>query len=340
MPSADFLLLGPAWAAAFAFLVFMMGACAGSFINCLAWRLMNGESVLKGRSHCVSCNHELGVLDLIPVFSWLFLCGKCRHCGAKVAFRYVAAELICGVYFVSIAWFYGLSVHCLVLWVFGCVLLGLSLCDIERFIIPNGFIIAGIALWVVDTVTAAVFSWEDLAVDKFPVLLGSLIEPDWLAFAAEGLFAAVFITLFMLLMTELVSRRKGVDSMGGGDLKLFFVVSLYLGFCGAFFNIVVCCVVGLVFGVLVKALDRENEQEVLENEAQALHASSVHEFETALNAGSGLLMEDALSDESGQANLEPPKGAFPFGPAIALGTWITLLAGPAAVNAYLGLIFF
>lgn len=340
MPSADFLLLGPAWTAALAFLVFMVGACAGSFINCLAWRLMNGESVLKGRSHCVSCNHELGVFDLVPVFSWLFLRGKCRHCGHKVAIRYMAAELICGLYFLSIAWFYGLSVHCLLLWVFGCVLLGLSLCDIESFIIPNGFIIAGIALWIIDSVAAAGFPWEDAALDTFPVLLGSLITPDWIAFAAEGLFAAIFITLFMLLMTELVSKRKGVDSMGGGDLKLFFVVSLYLGFCGAFFNIVVCCVAGLVLGMLFKALKRKDEENVLENEAQALHASSVREFEMSLNSGRVQTNDSALKEENAQADLKPPKGAFPFGPAIALGTWISLLVGPAAVNAYLGLIFF
>lgn len=331
MPSADFLLLGPAWTCALCFLVFMIGACAGSFTNCLAWRLLNGESVLKGRSHCVSCNYELGALDLVPVFSWLFLRGNCRHCGARVAFRYVAAEIICGLYFLSIAWFYGLSVHTLLVWILGCILLGLSLCDLERFIIPNGFIIAGLLVWVLDVMLSTLIPWEDFAVDCFPILFDSFIQPTRLAIVVEGLIAAVFISAFMLLMTSIVSRRKGVDSMGGGDFKLFFVVSLFLGLLGAFFNIIVCCVVGLVLGVVLKvAVTPEEECLPLEDPEEKLRqAETVEEIEAMLN-------DDSLEPGSYQ----PPKGAFPFGPAIALGTWISLIAGPGIVNAYLSLIYF
>ena len=60
------------------FITFFLGTVFGSFINCMSWRIVNGENVLKGRSHCTACNHVLGVRDLFPVLSYLFLKGKCR----------------------------------------------------------------------------------------------------------------------------------------------------------------------------------------------------------------------------------------------------------------------
>ena len=71
----------------------VFGAVLGSFLNCAAWRIAHGESFLKGRSHCTSCGHVLGFLDLIPVFSWIFLGGKCRYCKTKISPRYMLTEL-------------------------------------------------------------------------------------------------------------------------------------------------------------------------------------------------------------------------------------------------------
>ena len=62
------------------FITFILGCCLGSFADCAAVRLVSGQSVLSGRSHCDSCGHVLGVLDLFPVLSWLLLKGKCRYC--------------------------------------------------------------------------------------------------------------------------------------------------------------------------------------------------------------------------------------------------------------------
>lgn len=53
-------------------LAFVLGSVFGSFVNCMAWRMVNGENVFKGRSHCTHCGHVLGAMDLVPVFSYLF----------------------------------------------------------------------------------------------------------------------------------------------------------------------------------------------------------------------------------------------------------------------------
>ncbi|MCE5196475.1 MAG: prepilin peptidase [Negativicutes bacterium] len=80
----------------FPFLPFyiVLAACIGSFLNMLVWRLPRHES-LMGRSHCCDCGHLLAPLDLIPVFSWLFLKGRCRYCRQPIAARYFWLEVCC-----------------------------------------------------------------------------------------------------------------------------------------------------------------------------------------------------------------------------------------------------
>ena len=74
----------------------MLGAIAGSFLNCAAWRIVRGESFVRGRSRCPSCGHILGVTELIPVVSWVLSRGRCRYCGEKVSVRYPLTELAFG----------------------------------------------------------------------------------------------------------------------------------------------------------------------------------------------------------------------------------------------------
>jgi leader peptidase (prepilin peptidase)/N-methyltransferase len=78
----------------------VFGAIAGSFLNALLWRLHAGESVAKGRSHCVSCNVTLAARDLVPVLSWAWLRGRCRSCRAPIGVSYVLIELVTAALFV------------------------------------------------------------------------------------------------------------------------------------------------------------------------------------------------------------------------------------------------
>ena len=80
----------------------LLGACMGSFLNCAAWRIVHGESVLRGRSHCDACGHVLAVRDLIPVVSYLAAHGRCRYCGAKLSRRHVLAEAVSALVFVTL----------------------------------------------------------------------------------------------------------------------------------------------------------------------------------------------------------------------------------------------
>ena len=95
-------------------LAFITGSVLGSFINCFAWRIVHHEKITRGRSHCAVCGHTLGALDLIPVFSYIFLKGRCRYCHEKISPRYFLVETALGLLFVSAVCVQGVTFNTLV----------------------------------------------------------------------------------------------------------------------------------------------------------------------------------------------------------------------------------
>lgn len=209
----------------------IFGSIFGSFVNCMAWRIVHKESVWKGRSHCTFCEHPLHAIDLIPVLSFVFLRGRCRYCREKVPVRYMLTELILSLVFVSFVWKYDISFTTARYLVLACILLGLSLVDLDSYEIPDGFIIAGILWWMV-----TMPFMETSVTDQLKTgLIGG--------FAIGG-----GILLFSLLMDQILKR----ESMGGGDIKLFFMLGLYMGPALSLFNLIVSCFVGILLTVLLK----------------------------------------------------------------------------------------
>ena len=188
----------------------LLGACMGSFLNCLAWRMLHGESVLHGRSHCDVCGHVLGVRDHVPVLSYVCSGGKCRYCGAKLSARHVWGELAGGAMFVSALLKYDISLQVLEAWLLACVLLACAFADLEGYIIPDRFLLFGTGVFIVFLV------WE-------PEPLHRLIQGALGGLAVPGALLAV------VLMME---KRMGREAMGGGDLKLLALTGLYLGWMG------------------------------------------------------------------------------------------------------------
>lgn len=255
MQLSDLAVLSPVWPVFFLAVAGVLGACLGSFVNCLAWRMVHGESVWKGRSHCTECNHQLSALDLVPVLSWLFLRGRCRYCGQKVSPRYVAAELLCAAYFVSMVWAYGLTVHALALCVLGCILLGLSLVDLDTFIIPNGFVVAGIVVWV----ASFAFFGVDMRTIGVGMLMLGLTGNPVLAVLIDGLVGAFAVAGVLLALSFAFDKVVGRQSLGGGDIKLLFVVGLFLGLAASVLNLIVACVVGIVFSLATQRSRRDSD---------------------------------------------------------------------------------
>ena len=132
-------------------LVFYFGCVVGSFLNVVILRLPKGQK-LTGRSHCLSCSHQLGTFELVPLLSFVFLFGRCRYCKAKISFRYFVIELLTGLLFMAV-WKNGLPLlsvadYALLLRNFFivAVLIAVFVIDFEHYLILDTVIFPGIIL--------------------------------------------------------------------------------------------------------------------------------------------------------------------------------------------------
>lgn len=200
----------------------LLGLAWGSFINAYVWRLYkqskskktNKYSIVKGRSQCVHCSHQLATKDLIPVISWLSLGGKCRYCHRSISWQYPAVELGTSLLFVVsyIYWpqdFQGatLEIALFGLWLMALVgLIALTVYDIRWMILPNKILTPIFALGA----TGVVLTFASLG--EIQVITDALAA----MLVGGGLFYAIF---------QLSNGRW----IGGGDVKLGFVLGLLLG---------------------------------------------------------------------------------------------------------------
>lgn len=225
------LFLSPGLATYFLFLTALLGLCMGSFFNCFAWRMAHGESILKGRSHCPACGHALGASDLVPVFSYVFLRGRCRYCGERISPRYPATELVSLLVFLSLVLRYDITLTTLRLLVLACLLFTVALVDLEVRRIPDGLLLAAV-IWYLATLP--------------------LVAPKFLPALRQGLLGGLLVAGPLLLFVLLADRLLGRESMGGGDIKLFFVVGLYLGPALNLLNLILSCILGVIFGMIFR----------------------------------------------------------------------------------------
>ena len=202
------------------FVFFLFGLVFGSFCNAWAWRIAHDESIAKGRSHCPECGHTLAAKDLVPLFSWIALKGKCRYCGKPISRRYPLVEAILGVYFLSVYIVYGISFSCLRLILLGCLLLICSLVDWETMELPDPLMIAA-------AVTA----------------LLRLTEPGGWKDALIGCFA---VSVPLLILVLIADKVLGKESMGGGDIKLVAVLGLHFGAAKTLFLLIIACIIGIL----------------------------------------------------------------------------------------------
>ena len=127
---------------------FVLGTICGSFLNCVIYRLEVSKSFLKGRSYCPHCKHILSWQDLIPIFSFIFLKGKCRYCQKPISWQYPLVELATGILFI---WTYlsydrDLSMSLIFYLIFACFLIIIFVYDLKHYLIPDKVIYPAIVL--------------------------------------------------------------------------------------------------------------------------------------------------------------------------------------------------
>lgn len=204
----------------------VLGAVLGSFLCCVADRYAAGEGLPTGRSRCDHCGHVLGPADLVPVLSYVLHRGKCRYCGGAIPVRCLVAELAGAGMFAALGLHFGPCAE-LVMWlVLGALLLTVSLIDGACRLIPDGLLLGAI-------ISRAVFL----------LVLG---QPLW-STLGEMALGALGISVPLLLLSLLMDHVLQKESLGGGDIKLLFVLSLYMTWMEMLLLLFMGCVLALLW---------------------------------------------------------------------------------------------
>jgi leader peptidase (prepilin peptidase)/N-methyltransferase len=217
----------------------VFGALLGSFLNVVIWRVPRKESVVRPRSRCPHCEHEIRGHDNIPVVSWLMLRGRCRDCAGPVSARYPLVELLTAALFGLLGWHFGFHLVLVAYLYLAAVSVALALIDIDLKKLPD------------------VLTLPSYPIGAVLLAVGALgaHQPWDLARAAIGGAA-----LWLLYAVLWFIYPKG---MGRGDVKLAGVLGMYLGFLGwgtlavgAFFGFVF----GGIFGIALMVVNRANRK--------------------------------------------------------------------------------
>ena len=224
------------------FLFALLGLTVGSFLNVCIDRLPRDESVVSPPSHCEACQHRLGLKDLIPVFSYLRLRGRCRYCQAAVSRKLLWVEIAAGLIFALLYWHFGLGPELGIMAFYACLFIVVFVIDLERGLILNKVVYPAMIV----------------------ALLLALVPQPWLTrwivingVANAALGGGVGFAIFLVI--AIVSR----GGMGWGDVKLVALIGLAVGFPLVLFSIIVGAILGSIVALALMIARKRRFRETL-----------------------------------------------------------------------------
>lgn len=229
-------------------LIIIFGLIFGSFFNVCIYRIPLKKSIiLPERSYCPKCNHFLGILDNIPIFSYIFLRGKCRYCKEKISPRYIVVETLTATLFAlllhkSMSLYQEpryIILYLLEMCIFVSFLIVISFIDIEHFIIPNKLVYPGIFIGLF----FAIYRW--ILEDDIKLLFSRVL----------GTFGGAIIILLIAIVGRAVFHK---EAMGIGDVKLMAMIGMYIGLWPYIpLILIISAFIGSMFGLILIILRRK-----------------------------------------------------------------------------------
>ncbi|MCA1064600.1 prepilin peptidase (plasmid) [Rossellomorea sp. AcN35-11] len=201
--------------------IFCVGLLLGSFYNVVGIRIPIKQSIIKPRSHCTNCNHTLTPFELIPVFSYLFLRGKCRKCKSEVSPIYPFMELTTGMLFLLASSEIGLKPELFMSLLLISLLVIISVSDLTYHRIPDKILLFFLPYIIIARIISPLGAWWEPLVGGF----------------------AGFITLLVIAILS-----KG--GMGGGDIKLYGILGIILGWKMVLLGLFLSTVCGFLLGMI------------------------------------------------------------------------------------------
>ena len=239
-------------------LVFVIGACIGSFLNVVIYRVPNEKSLLPG-SACPNCGSKIKPYHNVPILGWLFLGGKCAGCKDAISWRYPAIELLTAIVFTIVYWQFGGTAFLPVALVFAATMIALVFIDADHMILPNVityplFVAALIVRIVYPIAFGYVFS--DTTYAPISGLHG---WPNWAVSLAGAIFGALIGGGSLWLVGALWKLLRGVDAMGLGDVKLLLGIGALLGWRLTLLTIFIGALTGAIGGIFVLSRQKDKD---------------------------------------------------------------------------------
>lgn len=214
-------------------IAFLYGIVIGSFLNVCIYRIPKEENLVSVGSHCMICGHRLKWYDLVPLFSWLFLKGKCRYCGGKISRQYPVIEGLNGFLYVLIFSVNGWNLDSVFYCMMASALLVISVIDYRTMLIPTG---ANVVIFIIGLLHLA------------------LHYEKWYYYVI-GFF---FVSLFLLLCAFLFRAVTGKSGLGLGDVELMACTGLCIGWGHGLFAVVIGSILGVVIQGIKVLVTKEN----------------------------------------------------------------------------------
>ncbi len=210
-------------------IIFIYGIIIGSFLNVCIYRIPKGENIAKVRSHCMNCGYQLKWYDLIPLFSYLCLGGKCRKCKMHIAVQYPLVEFANGILYLLVFAVNGFQISSFLYCLATSALMVLSVIDFRTFEIPFGINVFIFVLGIIQVIT----DYE-----------------NWM----EYLIGFFTVSTFMWIVIWLT---KG-NGFGGGDMKLMAAAGLLLGWKRILLSFLIGCIIGSICHVIRMKITKED----------------------------------------------------------------------------------
>lgn len=204
------------------FFIFLLGLCIGSFLNCVIYR-QEQEKTIQGRSFCPNCKHSLSWKDLFPVFSFIYLSGKCRYCKKNISWQYPLVEVITGLAFLFIFLLF------------------------PQYTLINIFKILFLFYIFSSLIILFIYDFKNSLIPEivlFPAIIAGFIYALMSGVSLVSMALAIAVSCLPLFLIFWISKEK---AMGFGDVELALFMSVFLGFP----NILVALFLAFFFGAII-----------------------------------------------------------------------------------------
>jgi leader peptidase (prepilin peptidase) / N-methyltransferase len=200
----------------------------GSFLNVVILRVPLEQSIVSPGSRCPKCNQPIRFYDNIPILSFIILRGRCRDCGNCISWRYPLIEFISGCLSLGLYYKFGLSPPYLIFFAFCASMLVVFWIDLDHMIIPNTISLGGLIIGV----AASIF--------------GIIPGITW----KMSLIGVLFGALVLYIPAMIYEKIRGIEGLGGGDIKLLAMIGAFCGPYGVLFVLLVSSLIGSLAGML------------------------------------------------------------------------------------------